>query len=350
MARHSKRSSQASQASQASQGYVLGVDIAKASFAVALVSTGSTGSTGKLLGTKQFDNDEAGFKELRKWLQQHKARQVHACLEATGRYGEALAYYLHAQGYVVSIVNPVRIHAYGQSKLQRNKTDSEDARLIADFCATQQPERWTPPPPEQSELHDLTRRLHTLKQMRQQEHNRLESGVVAVGARRSLQASLAFLDAQIAQLETEINDHTDSHPDLQRRVDLLDSIPGIGPTTACALLGELPDLANYADAGQLAAHAGLTPAIRCSGTSVHGKSTLSKKGNARLRAALYMPALTARRCSPAFRTFADRLEANGKSKMAVLGAVMHKLIRVIFAVLKSGRPFDPNHYLAHATP
>jgi len=345
MARHSKRSSQTSQSSQSSQSYVLGVDIAKASFDVALAT-----AAGKVVDTAQFSNDEGGFRALRKWLEQHKAKQMHACLEATGRYGEALAYYLYAQGSAVSIVNPVRIHAYGQSKLQRNKTDSEDARLIADFCATQKPDRWTPPPAEQRQLHDLTRRLDTLKQMRQQERNRLESAVggLAPAAHRSLQESIAFLDRQIAQLEAEIADHTGSHPTLQHQADLLDSIPGIGPATAYALLGELPDLANFAEASQLAALAGLTPTIRCSGSSVRGKSTLSKTGNAHLRAILYMPALSAMRCSPAFRSFADRLAANGKSKMAIIGAIMHKLIRVIYAVLKHQKPFDPNHYLADA--
>ena len=342
MARKSKHSGQHT---DQPSGYVLGIDVAKATLDVALADT-----TGMILASAQFANDEAGFKQLRKWLQQHKAKQVHACLEATGRYGEPLAYYLYAQGYQVSIVNPARIHAYGQSKLQRNKTDRQDARLIADFCASQQPELWSPPPPEQRELHDLARRIAALKQMRVQEENRLGAGVLAPGARRSIVQHIAFLTQQIAELEAALNDHIDQHPSLQEQVDLLDSIPGIGPTTACAILSELPDITCFGDASQLAAHAGLTPAQRTSGSSVRGKTTLSKKGNARLRAALYMPALSASRSSPAFHTFADRLRNNGKSKMAVIGAVMHKLIRVIYGVLKSGQPFDPNLYLTHLTP
>jgi transposase len=326
-------------------GYVLGIDIAKETFDVALAD-----ATGTVLASAQFSNDEAGGKELRKWLQQRKAKQVHACLEATGRYGELLAHYLYAQGYQVSVVNPARIHAYGQSKLQRNKTDRQDARLIADFCASQRPELWSPPPPEQQELHDLARRLATLKKMRQQEENRLKSGVLASGARRSIEQHIAFLRQQIVELEAALDDHRDHHPGLQEQVDLLDSIPGIGPTTAYAILGELTDITYFGAASQLAAHAGLTPAQRCSGSSVRGKTTLSKKGNARLRAALYMPAITARRCSPAFRTFADRLADKAKSKMAVIGAVMHKLIRVIYGVLKSGQPFNPKLYLHAATP
>ena len=83
---------------------------------------------------------------------------------------------------------------------------------------------------------------------------------------------------------------------------------------------------------------------------MRGKTTLSKKDNAKLRAALYMPALSAKRSSPTFQAFADRLHDNGKSKMAIIGAVMHKLIRVIYGVLKSGKPFDQNLYLSHLTP
>ena len=105
MARKSKHTGQPS-------AYVLGIDVAKATLDVALAD-----AAGTMLASAQFTNAEAGFKQLRKWLQQHKAKQLHACLEATGRYGEPLAYYLHAQGYQVSVVNPARIHAYGQSKL-----------------------------------------------------------------------------------------------------------------------------------------------------------------------------------------------------------------------------------------
>lgn len=100
---------------------ILGIDISKAKFDVALLASG-----GQQLA--EFTNDAAGFKRLNKWVKRHQARQVHACLEATGRYGEDLALQLYGRGHKVSVVNPLRIKRYAASKLQRNKTDREDAQ------------------------------------------------------------------------------------------------------------------------------------------------------------------------------------------------------------------------------
>jgi transposase len=108
------------------------------------------------------------------------------------------------------------------------------------------------------------------------------------------------------------------------------------------ILAKIRDLDTFDSADQLAAFAGLTPQEFSSGYSVHGKPRLSKNGNSRLRKALYMPAIVARRCNPFIRTFCDRLLAKGKSKMSMVGAAMHKLLRQVFGVLKYQKPFDPN--------
>ena len=97
---------------------------------------------------KQFDNSPTGFKLLAVWLKSLRISQVQACLEATGTYGDAVATFLHEAGHFVSVVNPSRIKGYALSKLQRNKTDTADARLIADFCRTQNPAQWFPPTPQ----------------------------------------------------------------------------------------------------------------------------------------------------------------------------------------------------------
>ncbi len=128
---------------------------------------------------------------------------------------------------------------------------------------------------------------------------------------------------------------------MKQQHELLDSIPGIAATTAALLLAEVPDLKRYRNARQLAAFAGLVPRERQSGSSVRGRVRLSKIGNARLRRALYFPAITALRCSPFFQEWAEGLRQRGKSKMSVIGAVMRKLIHIAYGVLKSGRPFDP---------
>ena len=138
-----------------------------------------------------------------------------------------------------------------------------------------------------------------------------------------------------------IRSHIDRHPGLKKQRELLDTIPGVGEATAAALLAEVPDIKEYRSVRQVAALTGLVPRQRQSGSSVRGRVRLSKSGNARLRKALYFPAVTALRCSPFFQQWAEGLRARGKSKLAVIGAAMRKLIHLAYGVLKTGRPFDP---------
>jgi transposase len=129
---------------------------------------------------------------------------------------------------------------------------------------------------------------------------------------------------------------------LQADRQLLESIPGIGAVTAQAILAELPDPARFASAQQAAAYAGLAPREYGSGTSVRRRTRLSKAGNARLRKALYLPALTALRFNPLLKALFERLVAAGKSKMAAVGACMRKLLMIAYGVLKNRTPFDPS--------
>lgn len=311
----------------------LGIDIAKRSFDTVLLQDGRTSH-------RQFANTTAGFQQLHTWLRDHVTAPVHAGLEATSRYGDALALFLYQHGVRVSVINPARTHAFAKSELSRTKTDRADAALIARFVAAHQPPAWTPPPPEQRQLQALVRRLDALQAMRQQERNRWDLEDATSVLAESLQAHLAHLDQQIAQLQQRLRQHLCAHPALQQRCTLLQSIPGIGECTALKLLAELPQCRS---ARQAAAHAGLSPRQRDSGSSVHGKTRLSKTGNARLRKALYLPAVVAMRCNPILRLFAQRLLERGKPKMAVVGAVMRKLLHQAHGVLKHGQPFNPNY-------
>jgi transposase len=125
----------------------LGIDVAKAKFDAALLGEGK-------LAQRTFSMDPAGFAALESWIGEHGVEQVHACLEATGEYGAALALFLYESGHLVSIVNPARIAAYAKSRLARTKTDKSDAALIARFCAHEQPPVWTPP---SAEVHERPR-------------------------------------------------------------------------------------------------------------------------------------------------------------------------------------------------
>jgi transposase len=314
----------------------LGLDIAKATFDATLLQDGRTHH-------RQFHNTPAGFTQLHIWLRAHATLPLHACSEATGVYGEALALDLHQQGVRVSVVNPARIKAFAQSELLRTKTDRVDAALIARFCVAHQPPLWTPPPPERRQLQALVRRLESLKAMRQQECNRLDVEPADSPLRATLIEQVAHLDQQIATLQRAQREHVGAHPTLRRQAQLLQSIPGIGESTAVKLLAEVPLLGQYRSARQAAAYAGLSPRQRESGSSVRGKTRLSKVGNAAVRRALYLPAVVALQANPILRVFAARLLAAGKPKMAVVGAVMRKLLHQAHGVLKHNCPFDPNY-------
>ena len=145
----------------------LGIDVAKAKLDMALrLPTGQVRST-------IIANTDAGFAELQAWLARHDGIGAHVCMEATGTYWEAVAETLADAGYPVSVVNPSRVKAYGAARQVCTKTDAVDARLIADFCASQRPPLWTPPPPARRELRARVARREALVAMRTQEQNRL---------------------------------------------------------------------------------------------------------------------------------------------------------------------------------
>jgi len=317
--------------------FPLGIDISKAKFDAALLR-----DEGKLRH-KVFPNTEAGFQQLSVWLSKHGALPVHACLEATGAYGDALASYLHQAGHLVSVVNPAIIKAFASTEMSRTKTDKADASLIARYCQKHKPAVWTPPPPEISELQALVRRLEALLDMLQQERNRLAAGIQSPSVKESVEQHIGYLNEQITRTQSLIKDHIDLNPTLRHRRDLLTSIPGIGDTTAAKMLAEIVDITHYQSARQVAAFAGLVPKHRESGSSVRGKPRMCKVGAARLRKAMYFPAIVATQHNPIIKALSERLREAGKCPMVIIGAAMRKLIHIAYGVLRSGKPFDP-HY------
>lgn len=313
---------------------ILGIDIGKETYAAALVVE-------QRVSKREFPNTPRCFGQLSTWLTRRGVQQVHACLEATGRYGDALAEYLYQAGHTVSVVNPARIKAYMKSQLARNKTDPLDAALIADFCRTQNPPAWTPPAPEIRELQELLHQYQALQDARQQEANRLQAGLKAHSVQALIQAHLDFLDQQITEIKQLIQNHLDRHPHLKAQRDLLTSIPGIGDLTAAHLI--VVELPRFADARAVTAFGGLNPMLRTSGKSVWGNPRLSKIGHRSLRKALYFPALTAKRYNPIVKALCERLAERGLCPMAIIGAAMRKLLCLAYGVLKSGRPFDLNY-------
>jgi transposase len=312
----------------------LGIDVSKHTLDVALLKDG------RKARHKVFSNDVAGHTAILQWLDEQGADHVHACLEATGTWAEAIALVLHRAGYTVSLVNPARTHAFAKSQLKRTKTDKADAILIAQFCQMHQPPAWIPPAPEIQHLQGLIRRLEALEEMRKMEENRLASGGLCAPVQDSIQEHVAYLEDQIKKTQNQIKNHIDQNPSLKQQADLLQSIPGIGAATAAVLLAELGDMTQFHNARQVAAFVGLVPRIHQSGTSVRGCAKLSKVGSSRLRKALYFPAITALRFNPLIKAQGLRLSTSGKNKMLIVGAAMRKLLHLAYGVVKSQQPFD----------
>ena len=310
----------------------LGIDVAKRKFECALL-------LGERFRNKSFSNDAQGIQACLHWVQHWAQAPVHACLEATGPYGEALASALFEAGQRVSLVNPARVREFAQGLGLRNKTDPLDARVLARFAKDSAPRLWAPPPPGLAELSALVRRLDALIDMRTQERNRRQ--VAHCSVHPDIEAHLSFLDGAIAQLEQAIRDLVDRDPHLRAQRELLESIPGIGQATSAWLLAELGPK-HFSCAREAAAHAGLAPVHCICGDSVRGKPRLPRDGHARLRKALYWPAISAMRYNPLVSALTSRLHARGKHNMAIIAAAMRKLLHIAFGVLKSGTKFNPN--------
>jgi transposase len=311
---------------------ILGIDVGKDYIDCELL--------GEKHAKKRVHNTVRGFEQLVAWLRNRKVRKVHACMEATGGWSEELAFYLQERGQDVSIVNPMQIRAFGQSELSRTKTDKADAGLIARFCQAMQPPMWEPPTPTERRLRQLVRRRRSLIEMRTQELNRLEApGTESV--EKSLRDMIAMLEHQIAELDAAIKKTIDDDDDLKGKRDLIESIDGIGPTTSATLLAETPHIEKFESAKALTAFAGVCPQLRQSGKSVSTSRT-TKIGNREIRKVLYMAALAALRSNALIKAFAVRLQERGKTKMEIIVATMRKLLVLVFGVLKTRRPFDPN--------
>jgi transposase len=308
----------------------IGVDIGKTYFDAATLESKQA---------KRFKNEPKGYQAFIKWLS--NTDEAFVAMEATGKYSLGLALFLSQKEIAVSIINPARIKGYAQSQLKRVKTDSEDAKLIAHFAMTQKPKQWQPDSPvvaqlqEWHKLHDLL--IHQKVQLSNQQQSSL-----SIVVQHFQRQQLIHLDAQILQVEIEIKKSLSLDSELVKQVELLSSIKGIGEATSIRLISGIKDIKRFDKAKQLASFIGVTPRIRQSGSSVNS-SVISKTGSADLRKALYMPALSAIRFNPAIAAFANRLKANGIRGKKMIVAVMRKLIHIVFAILKSGKPFDPEY-------
>jgi transposase len=315
----------------------LGIDVGKAELFCHLIGPAEPCS-------ERFDNTSTGIRLLVKWLAKSApSSEVRACLEQTGRYGDAVVtalYQIHPDG--IHLVNPHRIKAFGMQKLRRNKSDTADAKLIARFLKSEHLELipWHPRSPDQQRITELSRYADSLTQDSARLKTKLEAQpekfIIA-----SLKRRIKSQEKELADTRASISKLIKANPALLAKSQLLKSIPGLGEVSTQIVIAELPDLAEFTDARQLAAWAGLTPQHHDSGTSGRTRTPITKIGSVHLRRGLFMPAMTARVFNPLLKTFADRLLENGKKPKQIIIAVMRKLLHQIYGIMKSGLPYNP---------
>lgn len=319
---------------------VVGVDVAKRSFDIATPL-----SNGKVRTKAKLANDPSGFAQFEAWLDRHAEPQAWIIMEATGTYHEALADYLHAKGYRICILNPAVIAKFAAADLRRVKTDKADAKVIAAYGQQKHDSlrQWEPEPPVQRRLRALVRRLDDLKEMQQMEQNRLDVAQNAVQA--SIKAVIGHIAEEIEKTRKAIEQTIDDDPDLRQRRELITSIDGLGDTTAALILAELGDPLKYKSPSAIVAFAGLNPMVHQSGEQI-GQTTISRTGAPRLRAGLYMSGTVSIRHNPVIKALAERLSSRRKAYKQIVCAAMRKLLHLVYGVVKSGKPFDPQIALA----
>lgn len=307
----------------------IGIDMAKASLDWAVHGARSSRSAG---------NDPAGFESLLADLRQRRVGLI--VIEATGGLEHALATVLLQQGFAVAVVNPRAAREFARSMGHLAKTDAIDALALAHYAHTlahkadQAGVQLVPLPAQLEPLQVMVLRRRQLTDMRTAELNR-RGGAMRV-LRKSIDAVIKTLNEQIDALDEEIGHHLDEHfKDLDRRFE---SIKGIGPTTSASVIAFMPELGRISNA-KAAKLAGLAPLNNDSGTS-RGKRRIWG-GRKLVRSALYMATLSAMRFNPVIKAFYLRLLAAGKCKKAAMTACSHKLLRILNAMARSGKPWNP---------
>lgn len=320
---------------------ILGMDVSKAKLDTALLLPGK-----RKWYDSRVDNTQKGFEKLVAFCERKSGEsitQILVVMEATGVYHEAAAEAFHDAGCRVIIANPKRVRDFAKGLGLLSKNDTIDARALARYGEVGEAQLWQPPAAEIRELRALLARLTAVEQDLRREENRWEKAQISntpMIVRDSLMRSIEALRAERKRLLKAIEDHYNQHPGLKAERLLLQTIPAVGKVSSdhllCLLRGR-----DFRNARQAAALSGLIPLEYSSGSSVRGKPRLSKQGNPKLRAVLYMASVSALQHNPALKEIYMRLREKGKPALSALGALMRHLVHIAFGVLKHQKPYNP---------
>jgi len=289
----------------------------------------------------RVSNDDAGIEELLRRLSEVEPARI--VMEATGGYENASFAAMSVRGLPVALVNPRVTRHFAKATNRLAKTDQVDAACLAEFAATLQP-KITPLPDEDATELDflITRRRQLVDQLVAEKNRRSGPQLQRLDGdsrvKQSVDRHITWLEKEIAKFDDQIQQRIQSSPAWKQKDELLQSVPGVGPTTSANLLGHLPELGQL-DRKQIAALAGLAPYNADSGQRSMPRHI--RGGRAAARTALYMATVAAVTHNATLRTFHRRLLASGKAGQVALTACMRKLLTILNAILRDNRPWNP---------
>ena len=325
---------------------IIGVDVSKSTLDYVLAAEHASWSELQQAPVKQIKNEVDSIEFLLSSLEVSPANCLFV-LEPTGSYSDKLLEVLSENAYPIVLVNPSQSHHFAEFLGLKNKNDHQAARSLAYMAISTELPLYVAPSKALKERKKLLSALNALQKDQQAMANRIH----AQGQHRhpnqsvleSFQAILKSLDQQIAKLEEQLEQIDD--PEFEKNKKLAMSVVGIGPVCAKWILLVTENLKNFHHRGQVLKFCGLAPGKHQSGSSIHINRGVSKQSTAKLRAVLFMGARSAIRYNKACKELYERLRAKGKSHYKAMAAVMAKLLKQVFAVVKSRTPFDNDYYL-----
>ena len=305
----------------------------------------------KVKASGTFLNTIDGFSKLKLWISKHhkeQERPLSICMEASGIYHEQCAYTLYGEGLRVSIILPTKAKRYMQSLGLKSKNDSIDARGLAQMGAEQQLAAWEPVGTFFYELRSLTRQHQDAAEQstvaKNKLHAEMRSQHVSKLVVRQLKAVIKLFEKQEQEVELAIKNHIKTDAEVSRKVANICDIKGLGVLSIATILAECGGFLLFQNRPQVVSYAGYDVVENQSGTH-KGRTRISKRGNARIRRILFMPAFSAVKHKEPFcvELFERTLERHGM-KMKSYVAVQKKLLLLIYDIYTKDVKYDPQHY------
>lgn len=319
---------------------VLGIDVAQKELVVCLGRMYDDW-TPELYSHGTFANNKKGFEALTKWVKKLtvETASVRYVMEATGVYHETLAYFLEGKGHEVSIVLPNKISNYFRTLDVKTITDKTASEGITRFGLERKLDTWKRPKQIFKSIKQLTRERDQIVNGRTMAKNQLHAEKAEAFPNPSslarIKARIKFLDKQAAEIIKEITVLIKQDKEVNESIEIVCTIPGVGPLTAATVLAETNGFELIRNKRQLTSYAGMDVREKQSGTSVRGKTKISKKGNRHLRKAMHLPALAAIRHEKRFKAVFVRLVSKHGIKMKAAVAVQRRLLEMIYTIYRA---------------